>query len=104
MAGKLRERRSGATVLGMKTRTIMVGGELRRVNSRLATRFEVVRGVLLGELTLAAGARRLRMPRIELADLVEGARRYALAAMGVPTEVTDFNSRYEVPTVDARSS
>ena len=82
----------------------MVGGELRRVNSRLAVRFEVVRGVLLGELTLAAGARRLRIPRVELADLVDGARRAALAAMGVPLEVADLNSRYEAQMARARSS
>lgn len=45
-------------------------------------RFEVVRGVLLGELTLEHGARTLAMPVTELARLVTGARAAVIRTLG----------------------
>jgi len=51
-----------------------------------ALRFEVVRGVLLGSLTLAQGARRMRIAKDQLERLVEGARRAVIAA-GLESEL-----------------
>ena len=76
----------------MRQRTIMVGDEPRRVDSRLAARFEVVRGILVGATTLAAGCKRLRMPRRELAALVEDTRQHVLAQLAIPMEVVDGSS------------
>ena len=45
-------------------------------------RFEVVRGVLLGELTLEEGSRTLAMPMTELARLVTGARAAVIRTLG----------------------
>jgi len=67
----------------------MVGGEARQVTSRLGLRFEVVRAILTNAMTLSEGARKLRMRRAELEALVEGARRHVLAALSIPTEITD---------------
>ena len=78
----------------------MVGDEPRRVDARLAAKFEVVRGILLGTLTLRQGARRLRMEDAALELLVEGARRQVEAALAIPTEVQDVSTRY----VDSRAS
>jgi hypothetical protein len=76
----------------------MVGGEPREVDVRLAARFEVVRGILVGTMTLRQGARRLRMELEALAMLVEGARQRVLAALAIPNEVEELSSRY----VDSR--
>jgi hypothetical protein len=78
----------------------MVGDEPRRVDARLAARFEVVRGILHGALTLQQGARRLRMSMPRLDALVEGTRQHVLAALSIPSEVEDVSSRY----VDSRPS
>jgi len=48
----------------------------------IETKLEVVRGALIGQVTLANGARRLRVPKAELARLVEGARRKVIAELG----------------------
>jgi len=45
-------------------------------------RFEVVRGVLLGKLTLDEGARALEMPVTELSRLVTGARAAVIRTLG----------------------
>jgi hypothetical protein len=71
----------------------MVGGEPREVDAPLAARFEVVRGILVGSLTLRQGARRLRMELAALATLVEGARQRVLAALAIPSEVHDASTR-----------
>ena len=48
----------------------------------IETKLEVVRGALIGQVTLEKGARRLRVPKAELARLVEGARRRVIAELG----------------------
>jgi predicted DNA-binding protein (UPF0251 family) len=55
---------------------------MKRRMIKLEKKLEVVRGALLGELTLEKGARRLRVPKTELARLVEGARRKVIAELG----------------------
>ena len=55
-----------------------------------ALRFEVVRGVLIGSLTLAQGARRMRVAKDELARLVDGARRAVITA-GLESELAAAN-------------
>jgi hypothetical protein len=82
----------------------MVGDEPRRVDARLAAKFEVVRGILLGTLTLRQGARRLRMEVGALDALVEGARQHVLAASGIPVEVQDVSTRYVNSRASAPSS
>lgn len=76
----------------MRQRTIMVGDEPRRVDARLATRFEVVRGILVGATTLAAGSKRLRIPRQKLAALVAATREHVMAQLAIPVEVVDGSS------------
>lgn len=73
----------------MRTRTIMVGDEPRRVDARLAARFEVVRGILTGALSLRAGSKRLHMRCDALAKLVEATRRQVMAHLAIPQEVVD---------------
>jgi hypothetical protein len=82
----------------------MVGDELRVVNARLASKFEVVRGILIGSLTLRQGARRLRMQLAALDALVEGARQQVLAALAIPCEVHDVSTRYVNSRASATSS
>jgi hypothetical protein len=82
----------------------MVGDEPRQVSARLAARYEVVRGILVGSLTVEQGARRLRMPPAQLEVLVDGARQRVQAALAIPTEVHDVSTRYVVPQVSAQSS
>ena len=65
-----------------RRRTILIDGEKRLVSPEQAARFEVVRGALLGDITLMEGARRLRVPVREVVRLVEGARRAVIAALG----------------------
>lgn len=48
----------------------------------IETKLEVVRGALIGQVSLEKGARRLRVPKAELARLVEGARRKVIAELG----------------------
>ena len=63
-----------------RRRTITIAGVEHQLSAARAREFEVVRAVLLGSLTLAQGARRLRLPQHNLARLVEGARRAVIAA------------------------
>lgn len=63
-----------------RQQTITVAGVERQLSAARAREFEVVRAVLLGSLTLAQGARRLRLPQHNLQRLVEGARRAVIAA------------------------
>jgi hypothetical protein len=72
----------------------MVGGEPREVDARLAARFEVVRGILVGALTMRQGAWRLRMELEALHALVEGARQRVLAALAIPRQIDDITARY----------
>jgi predicted DNA-binding protein (UPF0251 family) len=65
-----------------RRRTVTIGGVPRELPAACAARFEVVRGVLTGSLTLAQGARRLRTSRDELARLVEGARQAVIQQLG----------------------
>lgn len=65
-----------------RRRTVTIGGEPRQLPAAHALRFEVVRGVLTGALTLAQGARRLRRSREELERLVEGARQAVIRQLG----------------------
>lgn len=51
-------------------------------------RFEVVRGVLTGTMTLVQGANELRMPMLELTRLVNGARAAVIRALGEEALVT----------------
>lgn len=82
----------------------MVGDEPRQVDARLAARFEVVRGILVGTLTVQQGARRLRITVDRLAALVEGARQHVLAALAIPSEIEDVSTRYVNSRASAPSS
>jgi hypothetical protein len=67
----------------MKRRRItMVGGQPRQLTAVHALRFEVVRGVLMGTLTLEQGAARMRSTSEEVAKLVDGARRAVVRELG----------------------
>lgn len=63
-----------------RRRTITIAG--REVSPEDALRFEVVRGVLTGSMTLVQGANKLHMPMLELARLVNGARTAVIRAFG----------------------
>jgi hypothetical protein len=63
-----------------RRRTVTIAG--REVSPEDAQRFEVVRGVLTGVLSLEGGARKLRMPLAELSRLVAGARAAVIRALG----------------------
>lgn len=65
-----------------RRRMITIAGKSRHVTAAHALRFEVVRGVLMGTLTLEQGARRMRSSPDELARLVEGARQAVLRELG----------------------
>ncbi len=65
-----------------RSRVVTIGGIPRRLSAARARQLEVVRGVLVGAITVEQGARRLRVARAELARLVEGARRAVIAALG----------------------
>jgi hypothetical protein len=61
--------------MALRNRSLRIGGVTRRLPAKEVTRFEVVKGVLLGTLTLEQGARRMRITPDALARLVDGARR-----------------------------
>lgn len=63
-----------------RRRTITIAG--RQVSPEEALRFEVVRGVLTGAMTLEIGAMKLAMERSELQRLVNGAREAVIRALG----------------------
>jgi hypothetical protein len=63
-----------------RQRTITIAG--REVTPEDALRFEVVRGVLTGTMTLAQGANKLHMAMFELSRLVNGARKAVIRALG----------------------
>ena len=64
----------------MSRRTIIIAG--REVSAEDALRFEVVRAVLTGSISLVQGANKLRMPMLELSRLVNGARAAVIRALG----------------------
>lgn len=64
----------------MSRRTFIIAG--REVSAEDALRFEVVRGVLTGTISLVQGANQLRMPMLELSRLVNGARAAVIRALG----------------------
>ncbi len=53
-----------------------------QMDAAQALRLQVVKAVLLDDITLDQGAARLRVPREELERLVAGARRAVIAALG----------------------
>jgi hypothetical protein len=61
-------------------RTVTIAG--REVTPEDALRLEVVRGVLMGTMTLAQGANQLRIPMFQLSRLVNGARVAVIRALG----------------------
>ena len=65
-----------------RRRVITIAGVPRRLTEARARQFEVVRGALVGAITIEQGARRLRVPRSELARLVAGARRAVIETLG----------------------
>ena len=65
-----------------RRRLITIAGQPRQLTAQHALRFEVVRGVLMGTLTLEQGARRMRATVEEVAELVDGARRAVIRELG----------------------
>jgi hypothetical protein len=65
-----------------RTRTITITIAGREVSAEDALRFEIVRGILTGTLSLEDGAWRLDVPADELARLVDGARAAVIRALG----------------------
>ncbi|HSD90176.1 MAG TPA: hypothetical protein VLB44_21745 [Kofleriaceae bacterium] len=65
-----------------RRRIVTIGGVPRQLTAKHALRFEVVRGVLTGEIRLDQGARRLRMDIDDLAALVAGARQAVIRTLG----------------------
>jgi len=63
-----------------RTRTITIAG--REVSAEDALRFEVVRGVLMGTMTIVQGANKLHIGIFELSRLVNGARAAVIRAFG----------------------
>jgi hypothetical protein len=61
---------------------VTIAGQPRQLTAAHALRFEVVRGVLFGTLTLEQGAARMRSTVEEVARLVEGARLAVQRALG----------------------
>lgn len=61
-------------------RTVTIAG--RELTPEQALRFEVVRGVLAGTLTLVQGANKAGMPMLELARLVNAARSAVIRELG----------------------
>ena len=65
-----------------RRRVVTIGGQLRQLTAQHALKFEVVRGVLMGTLTLEQGARRMRTTPDEVGKLVEGARQAVIRELG----------------------
>jgi len=63
-----------------RQRTITIAG--REVTPEEALRFEVVRGVLMGTMTIVQGANKLHIGIFELSRLVNGARAAVIRAFG----------------------
>jgi hypothetical protein len=63
-----------------RRRTIIIAG--REVSPEEALRFEIVRSVLTGTLSLAQGANKLDVSMLELSRLVNGARSAVIRALG----------------------
>ena len=61
-------------------RTITIAG--REVTPEVALRFEVVRGVLMGTMTLVQGANKLHIGLFELSRLVNGTRAAVIRELG----------------------
>ena len=64
----------------MRQRTITIAG--REVSAEDALRFEVVRAVLMGTMSLVQGANKLHMSMLELSRIVNGARLAVIRAFG----------------------
>ena len=65
-----------------RRRIITIGGVPRQLTPEHALRFEVVRGVLTNVMSVETGAKKLRIPIAELQQLVAGARRAVIRALG----------------------
>jgi hypothetical protein len=65
-----------------RRRIVTIAGQPRQLTAQHALRFEVVRGVLMGTLTLEQGARRMRATVELVAQLVEGARAAVIRELG----------------------
>lgn len=65
-----------------RKRIITTEGMRRELSPERALRFEVVRGVLMGSITLCEGAMKLGMDLDDLAALVAGARQAVIRALG----------------------
>lgn len=65
-----------------RRRIITIGGVPRQLTPAHALRFEVVRGVLTGQLTIEKGAKKLGMRQSELQQLVDGATRAVIRELG----------------------
>ena len=63
-----------------RQRTITIAG--REVTPEDALRFEVVRAVLTGAMSIVQGANKLHMSMLELSRLVNGARTAVIRAFG----------------------
>ena len=63
-----------------RQRTITIAG--REVTPEEALRFEVVRSVLMGTMTIVQGANKLHIGLFELSRLVNGARAAVIRALG----------------------
>ena len=63
-----------------RQRTITIAG--REVTPEEALRFEVVRGVLMGTMSIIQGANKLHIGIFELSRLVNGARTAVIRAFG----------------------
>jgi hypothetical protein len=77
---KLRAIAADGSVERMRQRTITIAG--REVSAEDALRFEVVRAVLMGTMSVVQGANKLHMPMLELSRLVNGARTAVIRAFG----------------------
>lgn len=65
-----------------RKRIITTEGTRRELSPERALRFEVVRGVLMGTMTLFEGAMKLGIDLDDLAALVVGARQAVIRALG----------------------
>jgi hypothetical protein len=63
-----------------RQRTVTIAG--REVTQEDALRFEVVRAVLTGTMSIVQGANKLHLPMLELSRLVNGARTAIIRALG----------------------